>query len=154
MEIKFSKLTTGELAWLMNLVVERMNCENAYYGSWLYTWPDGSNQKECLEEFADKEFFEELAIKFINRCCYYLTPEDVMIDPDDGKLYKTPDEEVGGGLYVPNSTPTELEIILEFLNWWGFPMKKASQDIYILDTQVYSRHKNPLWVKVYNQLNQ
>lgn len=154
MEIKFSKLTTGELARLMNMIVEHMNCENAYYGSWLYTWPDGSTQKECLEEFADKEFFEELEIKFINRCCYYLPIDDVMINPDDRKLYKAPEEEVGGGLYVPNSTPTEIEVMLGFLKYWGFPMKKSEQDVYILDTKAYKSLENPLWVQVYNQLNQ
>ena len=47
-------------AWMMNQVVMHMNDEEAYYGAWLYYWPDECSKEECKEYFNDPESFQEL----------------------------------------------------------------------------------------------
>lgn len=56
----------AEEAWLMNQVISSMNNEEAYYGSWLYIWPDGETRKDCEYDFGNKEAFEELKEEFID----------------------------------------------------------------------------------------
>ena len=53
-------------AWMMNKVISAMNNEEAYYGSWLYIWPDGESREECEYDFSDDESFEELKAEFID----------------------------------------------------------------------------------------
>ena len=50
----------------MNQVISSMNNEEAYYGSWLYIWPDGETRKDCEYDFGNKEAFEELKEEFID----------------------------------------------------------------------------------------
>lgn len=47
-------------AWMMNQVISHMNNEDAYYGSWLYTWPDGETKEMCAYDFSDQEDFDDL----------------------------------------------------------------------------------------------
>ena len=61
----------AEEAWMMNRVISSMNNEDAYYGSWLYLWPDGETQEECAYDFGDRESFEELKDKFIRTYKHY-----------------------------------------------------------------------------------
>ena len=61
-----SKNGFAEEAWLMNQVISSMNDEEAYYGSWLYIWPDGETRKDCEYDFGNKEAFEELKETFID----------------------------------------------------------------------------------------
>lgn len=55
------KLSHAKEAWLMNLVVESMNNEEAYYASgWLWVWVDECSFEDCKEYFSDEESFNEL----------------------------------------------------------------------------------------------
>ena len=56
----------GEKAWMINRILSHMNDEEAYYSGWLYIWPDGESYEECLEDFKDKEDYEDLERSFIN----------------------------------------------------------------------------------------
>lgn len=47
-------------AWMMNQVITHMNNEDAYYGSWLYTWPDGETKEMCYYDFSDQDDFDDL----------------------------------------------------------------------------------------------
>ena len=44
----------GEKAWHLNEIIEHMNDEEAYWGNWLYVWPDGSSKQEAIEIFSTK----------------------------------------------------------------------------------------------------
>lgn len=70
----------AEEAWLMNKVISSMNNEEAYYGSWLYYWPDGCDEEECAVTFNDKEAFEELRTVFEK--VYKAYHEDELFDAD------------------------------------------------------------------------
>lgn len=61
----------AEEAWMMNRVISAMNNEDAYYGSWLYLWPDGETREACAYDFGDTESFEELRDKFIRTYKHY-----------------------------------------------------------------------------------
>lgn len=58
-------------AWLMNRVLETMNNEEAYYGSWLYTWPDGTNYEDCEALFSDQESFDDLEAAYLDAFTEY-----------------------------------------------------------------------------------
>lgn len=74
-----NQLSYGELAWKLGKVMLAMNNEEASYGSWLYLWPDGESKEECLEDFGDKESYDELKKSFKR---IYTNPEY-----HDGGLY-------------------------------------------------------------------
>lgn len=54
----------AEDAWMMNRVIQAMNNEDAYYGSWLYIWPDGETREMCAYDFSDDEDYDELRDAF------------------------------------------------------------------------------------------
>ena len=57
---EMTKLPYGLLAWKLGEIMMSMNNEEAYYGGWLYIWPDGETKEECMVDFGDKESFYEL----------------------------------------------------------------------------------------------
>lgn len=58
---EMAKLPYGVLAWKLNDIISSMNHEGAYYDSgWLYLWPDGESQEDCMVDFNDKEAYDEL----------------------------------------------------------------------------------------------
>ena len=57
---EMAKLPYHVLAWKLNEIISSMNNEEAYYGSWLYIWPDGERLEDCKEDFGTKEAYEEL----------------------------------------------------------------------------------------------
>lgn len=61
----------AEEAWMMNRVISSMNNEEAYYGSWLYIWPDGESREECAYDFGDHESFDELQETFLRTYKHY-----------------------------------------------------------------------------------
>lgn len=61
---EMAKLPYGVLAWKLGEVMMAMNNEEAYYGGWLYIWPDGETKDQCMEDFGDKESYEELRQTF------------------------------------------------------------------------------------------
>lgn len=67
-------------AWLMNKVIESMNNEEAYYGGWLYTWPDGETEKDCQQHFGEQEDFDDLRKAFIDT--YKAYHADGLFEPD------------------------------------------------------------------------
>lgn len=71
-------------AWMMNRVIQAMNNEDAYYGSWLYYWPDGETMEMCAYDFADKEDFDELQEVFIE--VYKRYHNDGLFEADDEEL--------------------------------------------------------------------
>lgn len=54
----------AEDAWMMNRVIQAMNNEDAYYGSWLYIWPDGETREMCAYDFCDDEDYADLRDTF------------------------------------------------------------------------------------------
>lgn len=61
---KMKKLPYGLLAWKLGEIMMSMNNEEAYYGGWLYIWPDGETKEECMVDFGDKESYDELRKSF------------------------------------------------------------------------------------------
>lgn len=57
----------ADKAWMLNLIISNMNNEEAYYGGWLYIWPDGESKEECLWDFGDEESYKELEDTFIRK---------------------------------------------------------------------------------------
>lgn len=51
-------------AWMLNKVIEAMNDQEAYYGGWLYAWPDDETEEQCEYDFGNKEDYEELEKEF------------------------------------------------------------------------------------------
>lgn len=158
MELKFENLSNGDRAWLMNQVISNLNDEDAYYSDWLNYWPDAESKSECMKDFEDKESFDELTIIFIKTCCDYLCEVDHYINlGDEGRIYHEEYLDYGGGLFLYDVTPLDTQIILEFLKWFGFPMKKieAVSDnsvLYVLDKQKYKLQSNKLFLNWYNKL--
>lgn len=68
-EVELNSL--AEEAWMMNRVISSMNNEEAYYGSWLYIWPDGESREECAYDFGDHESFDELQETFLRIYKHY-----------------------------------------------------------------------------------
>lgn len=64
--IEDNKSSYGLLAWQLNEIIESMNNEEAYYGSWLYVWPDGTSKKEVMNIFSSKAAYNELEDWFID----------------------------------------------------------------------------------------
>jgi hypothetical protein len=56
--------TYDERAWILNQIIECMNNEEAYYGEWLETWPDGESLEDCAYDFGNKKSYEKLKIAF------------------------------------------------------------------------------------------
>lgn len=52
-------------AWRLNEIISCMNNEEAYYGGWLYTWPDGDTREDCEYDFPDEESYQDLEKAFI-----------------------------------------------------------------------------------------
>ncbi len=48
------------LAWKLNEIMMAMNNEEAYYGSWIYLWPDGESREQCQVDFNTPESYKEL----------------------------------------------------------------------------------------------
>lgn len=71
MEIKRDTNLQYELLNAMNLIVSSMNHEEAYYGNWLYTWPDGADEEEVREMAEDAETFDDVAAAFFRVCNRY-----------------------------------------------------------------------------------
>ena len=61
----------GEKAWMMDQILQRMNNEDAYFGGWLYIWPDGETKEEAEEDFAEDEDFKDLEDSFIRHYTAY-----------------------------------------------------------------------------------
>lgn len=61
----WDRLTNGEKAWKLGLIMQYMNDEEAYYSGWLYIWPDGESYQACLDDFRDDESYKELEESFI-----------------------------------------------------------------------------------------
>ena len=70
MEIKRDTNLQYELLNAMNLIVSSMNHEEAYYGAWLYTWPDEADEEE-VREMAEGDYFDEVAAAFFHVCKVY-----------------------------------------------------------------------------------
>lgn len=63
-ELEESKLPYHVLAWRLNEIISSMDNEEAYYGGWLYIWPDGETKEDCKGDFASKEDYEDLLDAF------------------------------------------------------------------------------------------
>ena len=59
-----SKKPWGEKAYNLNEIISSMNDEEAYYGGWLYIWPDGEDLDQACYDFGTKEEYEELETSF------------------------------------------------------------------------------------------
>lgn len=60
-----------DLLKAMSLIVSNMNHEEAYYGNWLYIWPDGADDEEIREMAEDAETFDDVAAAFFRVCNRY-----------------------------------------------------------------------------------
>lgn len=55
-----------ERAFMLGRLMSYMNNEDAYYYTdWLYIWPDGETFEGCVDDFGDKESYDELEKTFI-----------------------------------------------------------------------------------------
>lgn len=54
----------GEKAYNLNRIISAMNNEDAYYGGWLYIWPDGEDLEMACYDFGSKSEYEELENSF------------------------------------------------------------------------------------------
>ncbi len=63
----WDKLPCYDRAWRLNEIISHMNDEEAYYGGWLYIWPDGETYSQCVEDFDTEENYKELEESFIRR---------------------------------------------------------------------------------------
>lgn len=77
----FAESEWPEKAWMLGQIIQCMNDEEAYYGSWLYTWPDGATFEDCKELFDDEESYRDLEDAFINTYKAY----------HNGGLYNAPE---------------------------------------------------------------
>lgn len=81
------KIPYGVLAWGLNEIISHMNDEEAYFGSWLYIWPDGESKTDCMSDFGDKESYKELEESFIRK--YKAYHEDgLCVYPGDEHIIK------------------------------------------------------------------
>lgn len=88
------EINYGEKAWKLNKIMMGMNNEGAYYDSgWLYIWPDGETYEDCLEDFKDKEDFDELEALFISIYSYHDDEDEENNYHDDG-LYNVDQETI------------------------------------------------------------
>lgn len=102
----------AEEAWLMNRVISSMNNEEAYYGSWLYYWPDECDKEECAFTFNDKESFEEL--KAVFERVYKEYHEDELFDADEETLeYARKQDRLLGLRPIQNLKPRVKEQLTE-----------------------------------------
>lgn len=62
---EWDKLPYYQRAWRLSLIMKNMNNEEAYFGGWIYIWPDGETYEQCMRDFGDKESYEELEESFI-----------------------------------------------------------------------------------------
>ena len=56
--------TWGEKAWKLGQIMLYMNNEDAYFGDWLYIWPDGETYEDCLSDFNSEDEYEDLRNSF------------------------------------------------------------------------------------------
>lgn len=93
----------GHKAWVLNQIISSMNDETAYYDTeWLYIWPDGETEKECDEDFGDKESFEELEDTF--KSIYkYNSADEEGVDPEEAEYNFHRD-----GLYNPTKEAVQV----------------------------------------------
>ena len=68
---EMAKLPYHVLAWKLAEVISSMNNEDAYFGDWLYLWPDGESKEDCKVDFNDKESYDELKELFEEVYKYY-----------------------------------------------------------------------------------
>lgn len=62
---QWDKLPYYIRAWKLYLIMYYLNDESAYYSGWLYIWPDGETYEQCIDDFNDKESYDELERSFI-----------------------------------------------------------------------------------------
>lgn len=80
-----------------------MNDETAYYDTeWLYIWPDGETEKECDDDFGDKESFEELEDTF-ESIYKYNSADEEGVDPEEAEYNFHRD-----GLYNPTKEAVQV----------------------------------------------
>ena len=85
---KTKKIPYGVLAWRLNEIISHMNDEEAYYGSWLYIWPDGETMADCNSDFGDKESYKELEESFIRKYKAYHSDGICIYKEEDRKILK------------------------------------------------------------------
>ena len=94
-EQEWNRLTRGEKAWKLGLIMMYMNNEEAYYSSgWLYIWPDGEDYQGCLVDFEDEELYQDLERSF--------------------RAHYSDKEYHADGLYSHRGVPTEVVDVAHF----------------------------------------
>lgn len=92
----WNRLTNGEKAWKLGLIMMYMNHEGAYYESgWLYIWPDGEDYRTCLDDFENEESYQDLERSF--------------------RAHYSDEEYHDGGLYSCRGVPTE---VIDAAHFW------------------------------------
>ena len=97
------EINYGHKAWVLYQIISSMNDETAYYDTeWLYIWPDGETEKECDEDFGDKESFKELEDTF--KSIYkYNSADEEGVDPEEAEYNFHRD-----GLYNPTKEAVQV----------------------------------------------
>lgn len=50
----------GKKAYLLNEIISSLNDENAYYGEWIYIWPDGTEEEDAKYYFETETDYNDL----------------------------------------------------------------------------------------------
>lgn len=113
-------------AWLMNKVISSINDEEAYYGSWIYDWPDGLDEEDVVEYFGDKDSFEDLKETFIDT--YKIYHDEGLFDPDEETIEyaKRWDKELG---LEPIEIIRKEKKIMEDINYTSPTIEKLEKEL-------------------------
>lgn len=121
----------AEDAWMMNRVISSMNNEEAYYGGWLYIWPDGETKEMCSYDFGDQESYDELRDTFLRTYKFYHADGLYAADPEvveyahklDAQLHLAPIENLTNEKLSVNEdyAPASCEVVGDLLNMIASP---------------------------------
>jgi len=85
----------GQKAWNLNEIISSMNGEGAYFGGWLYIWPDGTDREDANYYFDDEESYKELEDSFIRNYKRYHNGGLYKASPEVEKLAHEWDSKLG-----------------------------------------------------------
>lgn len=121
----------AEDAWMMNRVISSMNNEEAYYGGWLYIWPDDETKEMCSYDFGDQESYDELRDTFLRTYKFYHADGLYAADPEvveyahklDAQLHLAPIENLTNEKLSVNEdyAPASCEVVGDLLNMIASP---------------------------------
>ena len=108
---EWDKLKNYDKAWRLGQIMMHMNNEEAYYGGWLYIWPDGETYEQCKWHFEDEEAYKELERSFISHYSHKGYHKD--------------------GLYAHKNTPQQ---VTDDAHFWDEKLGLEPIQVYVLNS--------------------